>query len=128
MRSVILAVGCLVLGTPAWADICIQNSREVAQAGARLIQPRGDVVQFCSPCGDTKAAPMQVGTVKVGQEDVSDESSFEVIVNGNAIDLAYTYVCKAGEGGRHCADVGVAAKCTSDPDVPAFLPDSALAQ
>lgn len=113
---------------PAWADICIDNSRAVATAGARLMTPNADVVEFCAPCGDTTARPLAPGLVKVGQTDVGDETSFEVTINGKTVDLAYLYVCTGAGAGRQCQDIGLAVKCTEDQDVPTLLPETALPQ
>ena len=128
MRLFLIVLMGFGLCAPAWADTCIDNTRAVATAGARLIAPDADIVEFCAPCGDTTARPFAMGLVKVGQTDVGDEGSFEVTVNGKTVDLAYLYACTAADAGRTCQDIGLTVKCTDDQDVPALLPPTALPQ
>jgi len=69
----------------AHADQCANVSLEMATHARNLIADHPMVVMFCEPCGDrVPGEPQEMGSVSSGPG--------EVRFNGEAIDLAYTYV------------------------------------
>lgn len=77
----------------------------VQQATAALAQLDGQplVQSYCTPCGDAKAAPVEVHGIGIERVwhwdgganvyvDAEGRSYWEVVVNGKGIDLAYVYV------------------------------------
>jgi hypothetical protein len=51
---------------------------------------RGGCQQFCQPCGDTAPQPLKI--TDLAAETVESENYWQVRVNGNGIDLAYSYI------------------------------------
>ena len=125
MRVVLVAGLMMAAIAPAWADVCLLNSKRVADAAAFIFTPGEPIWSYCAPCGDTKAKPEMVGTVSVKKFDPDDDGSYQVLVNRQAVDLAYTYVCRSF-GSTDCADIGLTVECTSDKDIPTTIPASAL--
>jgi len=64
---------------------------KVAADRAASMMERGTIVRhFCEPCGDTKWREEKVRDVRVEESEWHD--SFEIVLNGDGIDLAYTYI------------------------------------
>lgn len=81
------------LSNPAHADQCQIISKTQALAAVERINIGDSVQHWCEPC-DEKASK----TVKVTALEVhSGESGWEVAINGEPIDLAYTFVKSASE-------------------------------
>ncbi len=81
---VLLAVGAASADQQAWV------ARADAEAAASILPPSGLIRHFCAPCGDTSWRDEQVVSVEVASTGSGDY--WEVLVNGNGIDLAYVYV------------------------------------
>ena len=82
-----LAIGILLaMSTSAFADQCQINTNEQAQRAALLLQKGAEVASLCQPCGE-KISQASVSVVKT----VKTEKG-ETILNGQSIDLAYTYL------------------------------------
>ena len=61
---------------------------DTAHRAFEILQKTESFYTFCEPCGDT--SPRKVAVSQVGYSASAD--AYEVKVNGNGIDLAYTYV------------------------------------
>jgi hypothetical protein len=96
MKTTILTLSALLLyalSNPAHADQCQIISKEQAMAAMERINIGESVQRWCEPC-DEKASK----TVKVTALEMrSGESGWEVAINGEPIDLAYTFVKSANE-------------------------------
>ena len=85
MRTYVLALALAALPTVARADQCALNNGAIAEAAAKLVTPGSRVLEFCEPCGDrAPGKPFTVKTVAV--------RNGELLVNGDAVDLAYLFV------------------------------------
>jgi len=88
-----LAVVVVALSAPARADQCAWVSEPIAQGARTRLAPGTEVLFFCELCdGDTPKKDV-VRTVEITKPD---PGFFEVVVNGNGIDLAYTFVKRSG--------------------------------
>jgi hypothetical protein len=101
MRVLALALALAALPTIARADQCALNNGAIAEAAAKLVTPGSRVLEFCEPCGDrAPGKPFEVKKVAV--------RNGELLVNGNAVDLAYLFV-EASK--TEFKNVGVATAC-----------------
>jgi hypothetical protein len=112
-------LACSLGATSAHADQCAWVDGAVAARAARAITRHPSLVDFCQPCGDeAPGAPRQVtdATVRPVEGDFS-----EVVVDGQGIDLAYSYVRTAPDRFDNLAELagcpatGVASSLRVDP-------------
>lgn len=109
----------------AQADQCAFVSKKNADDALALIDKGATIISFCQPCGDT--TPQKVKVESVSDHATGFEGTWEVLVNGQGIDLAYTFV-ENGDGKYvnlskmvDCPSEGVA--CLLDSGL-AVLPDT----
>lgn len=90
MSRLVLA-SALVLGitTSAAADQAEWVPRPVADREAALLRERSEVIVYCAPCTDQSSVRVRYAAVRVVQVT---EDGFEVEIDGEPIDAAYTYV------------------------------------
>lgn len=69
----------------------------VAKAALAVLSRHGLVVWYCEPCGDAAPSASSVHSIEVRPWD-DDPSLWVVWVNGQGVDLAYTYVPVGDEG------------------------------
>lgn len=82
-----------------YADQAAWITKDQAERGAALIRSSGELRHFCAPCGDNfyrVETVSSVEAVKAGGSNPGD-TYFEVVVNGNGIDLAYVYILLDGK-------------------------------
>jgi len=127
MRYTTVSVLALVsLATPALADVCSWNSPAVARRAVPMLKPGDTIQEFCPGCGDTVAKPIKVSTATEAAV-AQDPKYHEVSVNGEAVDLAYTYVRTAPNG--PWTNLGALVNCSPDNDSPRTLnPEQVAAQ
>lgn len=107
----------------AWADQCALISAEQAGKALDFLKPGGTIVAFCEPCGDKDFYAKPRITINDLQA-VADKEYWSVQVNGEELDLAYTFVSNA-EGSF--LNVSKLANCPSD-DVSVGFPAEAIAK
>lgn len=91
----LIVISMVALSFNAFADQCQWVTAASAKKAVSLIKKSnktaGGVLSFCQPCGDTK-----IQEITVNQIDVTNTGdkvlSKEVAINGQSIDLAYTFV------------------------------------
>jgi MYXO-CTERM domain-containing protein len=90
LAMVSLALGAMTL-VPALAsaDQCAWISKQHAEDALALIDVGSPIVFFCEPCGETRPAEVQVTRAQTARVN---DGYWEVSVNGQGIDLAYTFV------------------------------------
>ncbi len=112
----ILSVTALLIGSAVAvsADQAICVTRKQAEKAAKFVKIGEEVRYFCAPCNDTGYKTVTVSGVSVGADDVCDAA---VTINGERVDLAYTYV-KKGNKWRNLAMLAGA----EVSDVPETLP------
>ncbi len=108
MLSKIFLVGALVAFCipAAFADQYAYVTVQQATAAMKAVG-EGNVVQsFCAPCGDKqahaiKAEKLAIGRIWQGKTanpyEADGESFWELLINGESVDLAYLYVRKDGK-------------------------------
>ena len=123
-HAVLLGLVLIPAASPALADICAWNDPAVARRAAAMLKP-GDTVQgFCPGCGDQVAKPTKVASA--GTAPTSDPKYLQVTVNGQPVDLAYTYL-RTAPGGPW-TNLGALVSCSTDNDSPRTLrPDQVTA-
>jgi uncharacterized protein YecT (DUF1311 family) len=85
---------CWMWNAPVFADQAAWISRDDAERAARRIESEPAIRKFCAPCGDEQWTAVSVRRVEVRNPS---GNYHEVAVNGEGLDLAYTYL---PEGGR----------------------------
>jgi hypothetical protein len=90
MKRVLLATLGLVLSTSAaMADQCTYVKPEQAQKAVAALQHSLRTHSFCEPCGDKRATESDYVFIQAKR---IDQNFSLVLLDGEAIDLAYTYV------------------------------------
>ena len=106
MRSVVLAAVLAGLGpvtsavpVPAPAggrDQAAWVTKAQAEAAAEILRGAPEVLFYCEPCGETEPDRYPGGRVQVRYTGV--ERFFQVYMDGEGLDLAYTFVPLASSG------------------------------
>lgn len=81
----------MTVSASAFADQCQALSNQMAARAALLLQPGAELAELCQPCGQV----IRNASVKVARSvRVVDHGHGykEISINGNGVDLAYTYV------------------------------------
>ena len=78
-----------------YADQMMWMSEEKAQDAVGLLRGASFIRSFCAPCGDEHSEMVIIESI----ESVSTgrKQFWEVLINGEAVDLAYTYVRQDGK-------------------------------
>ena len=99
MKKLVILLS-LTLSVSAFADQCAYVKADSARTAARLIslskKNSGGVLALCQSCGETEPQQIGVNQIDIGATEVADVPA-RVSINGQGIDLAYTYV-NMGQG------------------------------
>jgi hypothetical protein len=119
----IALIGCAWSAGTARADQCAYLDRSTALRAADEIRRHPTLVELCEPCGDrVPGVPATATSVVV--RPVDEGRFFEVAVDGDGIDLAYTFVQSTAERYRNlaavagCPATGVSASLRIDQAIP----------
>jgi hypothetical protein len=88
--AVLLVASCL-LPAPAFADQFQWITAEQAETAQAKVAEVGVIRHFCPGCGDTLSRPERIEAVEIAPVPDGD-GYWNVLVNGDAVDLAYVYV------------------------------------
>jgi len=95
--STLLAFAVVLLGTSiAHADQCQLINKSIAARAKAELELHPKFVEYCELCGETTPGAPQVATEVTLHAEPDFGASREVFVNGQSIDLAYTFVEKGG--------------------------------
>ena len=87
-----ISLTLFVLSTSAFADQCAYVSKAQAARAALLLQNGAEIASLCQPCGEV-IAQAKVGVARsVKINDPKYQDLREIKINGQGVDLAYTYV------------------------------------
>ncbi len=111
-----IAVLCFLLAGPAFADQAAWVDKKAAYKAGEMIETGTELRQFCAPCNDTVWTPLIVRQVEVRNPE---DQSYQIVVNGSGIDLAYTYILRKGKWRNMAMVLGLPVS-----DVPEFLPEN----
>lgn len=91
-------VGCLLTTSPtARGDQAAWLTQEQAEAAREELWGFSALRIFCAPCGDTHWRPLVVTGAEMRRTE--NGAHYELVVSGEAIDLAYTYIPVRDEEG-----------------------------
>ncbi|MDJ0511199.1 MAG: hypothetical protein QNJ64_18375 [Crocosphaera sp.] len=74
----------------AYADQCSYIDKEEALKAATFLKLNQLIYLFCEPCGETRPQPVTIQSISVGT--VGYQNFWQVSINDQGVDLAYTYV------------------------------------
>jgi peptidyl-prolyl cis-trans isomerase C len=81
------------------AEQCEALSKDTALKALKYLKQGTTIYEYCAPCGDTNRKLITIETIWVIQE----KEYAEIYINGNPIDLAYTYITSLS--GRNLAGI-----------------------
>ena len=88
----ILLLTLAILSTTAFADQCQLVSGAMAKRATLLIQNGSEIASLCQPCGE-KISSAEVSVARSVKSASGVYGNLQqVLINGNSVDLAYTYV------------------------------------
>lgn len=91
MKKILVSLtSVLMLASQANADQCAYVTKTEAEKAVKAIIETQTIQSLCIPCGESKAETIELESV--GFRKVSAGQYHEVMINGQGIDLAYTYV------------------------------------
>jgi len=83
----------IAIPTAAFADQYAWNDRDVAIKGAAVLAQGRRVIHYCEPCkGGHRDKPVTIATETKVRRAKSTDPYYEVVVDGEAVDLAYVFV------------------------------------
>lgn len=118
MRALVMLLAAIL-----WASAVVHADQqawvpeEAARAAAKLMPAGAEIRHFCEPCGDEEWTPESVSSVEV--RSTGSDDTYEVVVNGGGIDLAYVYVQIDGRWKNAAMHLGLEVS-----DVSEFLTDT----
>jgi uncharacterized protein YecT (DUF1311 family) len=116
MRSQCCALLLLVAADVALADQQAWVARADADRAAALLPVGAEVRLYCAPCDDPAPTSLRVARVEVASTGYQE--LWELRLNGDPVDLAYTYVDRGQRWENLALLLGLEAQ-----DVPRFLGD-----
>lgn len=90
MKNLIFAAAVILSGSFSMADQCQMVSKDKAEKALIAITQTQSVQSLCELCGER--IPLTVTVKSVGMRNSNYQNFWEVMINDNPIDLAYTYV------------------------------------
>lgn len=125
MKPIVFSIAVFVVlaaALPARADQCEWIEPAVAERAARELTHRPEYLHFCEPCGEVApGAPQVASRVEVAPVE---RGLVSVRVNGESVDLAYTFV-KTSE--RQYRNLAALAGCPTTGVSPDLRVESATA-
>jgi len=120
---ILLVLAAMLAARSARADQCQWLADpEIATRAAHELASHPEIVAFCEPCGDAApGAPRKATNVAVQQ--LGDHAT-SITIDGDSVDLAYTYV-KTSE--RQYRNLAALAGCATSGVSPSLRVDAATA-
>ena len=110
MNGLIVALAAVALPTVAFADQCAWIDKEQAREALHFAAAGTKFVELCEPCGDT-LAKVTVQTVESSKfQGAADQVHQEVLINGEAKDIAYVFIEEVAGSGEF-KNLASLAKC-----------------
>jgi hypothetical protein len=91
--------------TAAHADQFAYIRPETARQAVELLAKEKQVYLFCEPCNESTGQLVKIDRLET--VDVNYEGLHEVQINGQGIDLAYTYVMRKGRWKNAAVELGL---------------------
>lgn len=116
MFKSILAVVSVVSASVALGDQCAAITKAQLDAALQFVKAGDTVISHCPSCDDTSKTPVSVASVDGREvEPLSEDDiyTWELLLNGEYVDLAYTYV-KTAEDKDTYTNLGTLSGCEND--------------
>ena len=110
---------CFILSVPVLADQCSYISKEQGIAAISRLNIGQTISQLCEPCGE--AIPQITTITNLSLEKVDYEDFWQVVVNGEGIDLAYVFVDSGID--KNFANLAAIANCPATEVSPVLPTD-----
>ncbi|HMV35882.1 MAG TPA: hypothetical protein PKM44_00825 [Turneriella sp.] len=104
-RILITVLSIYLFVTAAHADQFAYIKPETARQAVELLAKEKEVYFFCEPCNESTGQLTKID--KFEAVDVNYEGFHEVQINGQGIDLAYTYVMRKGRWKNVAVELGL---------------------
>lgn len=113
MRHFIFILAAVFGGVPAlYADQQQWVGKDAADRAAELMPLDTEIRHFCEPCDDPSWTPETVSSIEV--RPTGSDDTYEVLVNGNSIDLAYVYIEHEGQWVNLATHLGLEVSAVSE--------------
>lgn len=90
-KLITLTITVILFSTQvAYADQCAYVDKEQALKAASFLKLNQLIYRFCEPCGQTTPKPVTIQSISVGTVDY--KNFWQLSINDQGVDLAYTYV------------------------------------
>ena len=97
----------------SFADQCAWVEKDQGREAVHYASVGLKYVDYCEPCGDAPGK-LRVGTIeKVEMKEAADGVNYEVMINGEAKDVAYVFV-ETVAGSGNFENLAAYAKCKTD--------------
>jgi hypothetical protein len=100
----------------SFADVCSYVTKDQAELGARLLRINPNFVEYCAPCSEKSKTKIRAEKVEV--RAVENDQYWGVFVNGENIDLAYSYLDIGEKNGISLANLS---GCQTPYDIPRMI-------
>jgi hypothetical protein len=105
--------------TAAHADQFAYIKPETARQALELLAKEKQVYFFCEPCNESTGQLVKIDRLET--VDVNYQGFYEVQINGQGIDLAYTYVMRKGRWKNAAVELGLKPTGVSE-EIPPIKP------
>ena len=112
----LFAIVSMLFAGISFADVCYYITKDQAELGAKLLRINPNFVKYCSPCSEKSKA--KIRAEKVEARSVENDQYWGVFVNGENIDLAYTYL---DIGEKNAISLANLSGCQTPYDVPRMI-------
>lgn len=117
--AIVLVLAVVALPATALADQCAWIDKDQAREAVHFAEKGLQFVDLCEPCGD-QLAKVSVSTIQKSEvKQTSDGVHEEIVINGEAKDIAYVFI-ESVPGSGEFENLAGLAKCTTS-DVSAKL-------
>jgi tetratricopeptide (TPR) repeat protein len=111
-----VAIVSLLFASISSADVCSYVTKDQAELGARLLHINPNFVKYCAPCSEKSKTKIRAEKIEV--RPVENDQYWAVFVNGENVDLAYTYL---DIGEKNAISLANLAGCQTPYDVPRMI-------
>jgi hypothetical protein len=112
----LFAIVLMLFASISFADVCSYITKDQAELGARLLHINPNFVKYCAPCSEKSKT--KIRAEKIEARVVENDQYWGVFVNGENIDLAYTYLDIGEKNGISLANLS---GCQTPYDIPRMI-------
>jgi len=112
----LFAIVSMLFVSNSFADVCSYVTKDQAESAVRLLRINPNLVKYCSPCSEKSKT--KIRAEKIEARSVQNDQYWGVFVNGENIDLAYTYV---DIGEKNAISLANLSGCQTPYDIPRMI-------